>query len=210
MKHNYFLETIKAVNGVVYNITFHQQRYENVLRSFGVKKKEDLASLLFPPKNGIYRCRIVYSLDKIIEITYHPYIKREINSIKLIESDDIIYDKKYTNREKLNQLFSQKGDCDEVLIVKNNLLCDTTIANIALYKEKQWFTPKKPLLYGTTLMRYQDKLIFKDIGIKDLQEYSHIAFLNAMIDFDIKKIDISHNNIISLSPILNPSYLRIC
>ena len=67
------------------------------------------------------------------------------------------------------------------------LVTDTSIANIALYNDGLWFTPKKPLLEGTTRARLLNagKIIEKDIAVEDLNNYSRVALMNAMIDFDI-------------------------
>ncbi|MEA1955689.1 MAG: aminotransferase class IV [Campylobacterota bacterium] len=171
-----YLETIKALNGELYHLKYHEKRSEI----------ENIESYLNPPKDGLYRCRLVYSDDKI-DVTYHRYKKREINSLKLIYDDNISYSKKSTDRAELNNLFIQKDDCDDVLIVKNGLITDTSIANIALYKNGIWFTPKTPLLKGTTRARLlEESFLFEiDIKVENIKEYTKIALLNAMIDFDI-------------------------
>lgn len=173
-----FLETIKAKDGVVYNIEYHQNRYGG---------SRNLLDYLNPPNDGLYRCRVVYD-DNSIEVTYHPYQKRVIKSLKLVYDDAITYDKKSLNRTKLDALFEQKGFCDDVLIVKDSLITDTTIANVAfLSTDGIWYTPKTPLLKGTTRARYLDKGLLKeaDISPNDLENFKKVALLNAMIDFDI-------------------------
>ena len=189
-----FLETIKAVDGVLFHIEYHQRRYEAVLRSYGIKEKIELAEILDAPKEGLYRCRVVYDLEGNIQCSYHPYIKRDIARLKLLHADKLEYSKKYANRDALDALFAQRESCDDILIVKNGLLCDTTIANIALFDTKEWVTPKRPLLEGTTRERLLESgfLTPRDIRVEDLQEYTQIAVMNAMIDFDIiadKKIE---------------------
>jgi 4-amino-4-deoxychorismate lyase len=171
-----FLETIKILDTLAYNLEYHE------LRS-GIK---DIKRYINPPKKGLYRCRLVYDKNAIIKITYYPYKKRDIKTLKLLKSD-IIYDKKSINRQPIEKLFALRGMCDDILIVKNDLITDTSIANIALYKDGTWFTPKTPLLHGTTRQRYIDKglLIQKDITVDSLYNYSKVALLNAMIDFDI-------------------------
>ncbi|MDQ1268165.1 MAG: 4-amino-4-deoxychorismate lyase, partial [Campylobacterota bacterium] len=84
-------------------------------------------------------------------------------------------------------LYAQRGECDDVLIVKNSLISDTTIANIAFFDSRRWVTPRAPLLKGTTRERLlRDGKIFEaDIAINDLEKFSHVALMNAMIDFDI-------------------------
>ena len=107
--------------------------------------------------------------------------------MKLIYDDDISYKYKSTNRDKINELFVKKGKCDDILIIKGGFITDTSIANIALYKDGIWYTPSNPLLKGTTRERLLDekKIIQKTIKIQNLKEYSKIALMNAMIDFDI-------------------------
>jgi 4-amino-4-deoxychorismate lyase len=183
-----FLETIKVVDGKIYNLPYHQKRYEKTLNSLGVSQVQDLASVLFPPQNGTLRCRVVYSSSDF-SVSYIPYVKRKIRRLKIIHSDSIVYPYKYEDREAIEKLFAKKEECDEIIIVKDSLIKDTSIANIALYSEKEqrWFTPREPLLEGTTRARYIDNglLFLKDIKVDELQEYSKLALLNAMIDFDI-------------------------
>jgi 4-amino-4-deoxychorismate lyase len=182
-----FLETIKAHNGTLYHMEYHQKRYENVLRSYGVREFHSLKEQIETPQEGLFRCRVLYDLEGNIECSYHPYKKRTISSLKLIRDDTIEYRYKYANRDALDALFAKKGSCDDILIVKNGLLCDTSIANIALFDGKNWVTPKEPLLEGTTRARLLDEgfLIKKDIQEDALKNYSKIALMNAMIDFDI-------------------------
>jgi 4-amino-4-deoxychorismate lyase len=189
-----FLETIKVVDGKVFNLEYHQERYERTLRAYGVNNFILLEDFLMPPLRGFYRCRVVYNLEGSINQEYFLYNKREIHSLKLIASDQILYDKKYLNRDMLNELFRQKGDADDIIIVKDGLITDTTIANIAFYDGECWVTPKKPLLLGTTRQRLLKNAFLKevDINIDTLQHYSQLALMNAMINFDIitdKKIE---------------------
>jgi 4-amino-4-deoxychorismate lyase len=181
-----FLETIKAVDGIVYNLEYHQARLEDALKSLGVHHFPSLTQHLSPPSDGLYRCRVLYDEHKL-EVSYHKYEKRNIKSLKIVYDDTIDYHYKYEEREALDKLFAQREDCDDVLIVQNFLLKDTTIANIALYDGQKWVTPKNPLLKGTTRARLLKKglIVEKEILISDLDNYSQLALMNAMIDFDI-------------------------
>jgi len=181
-----FLETIKAIDGEVFHISYHQKRYESVLNSLGMCKYKNLNEYLNPPKDGLYRCRLVYT-SKSIDITYHKYLRREVESLKLVYDDEIEYSLKSTCRDSIDTLFKKKDGCDDILIVKNSLVTDTSIANIAFYKDHMWLTPKTPLLKGTTRQRLLDNgdIVEADIRVEDLKSYSKIALLNAMIDFDI-------------------------
>lgn len=185
-----FLETIRAVEGEVFNILYHQKRYESVLKKFDIKNPKNLLEHINPPKTGTYRCRLLYNISKeadTIEVTYHEYKKREINSLKLVYDDDIEYSLKSACRDELELLYKQRYKCDDILIVKNSLITDTTIANIAFYDSGRWVTPAQPLLKGTTRERLlMEKKIFEsDIYVDDLKKFSKVALMNAMIDFDI-------------------------
>ncbi len=181
-----FLETIRAVNGEIFNLSYHQKRYESVLISLGFSDFKNLKDYLDPPSLGIYRCRAIYN-EQTINITYHEYEKKEVNTLKLVYNDIIKYSKKSTLRDAIDNLFQKREECDDILIVKNSLVTDTSIANIALYSEGIWYTPSQPLLCGSTRQRLLDdgKIVEKEIKIQDLEKYSKVALLNAMIDFDI-------------------------
>ncbi len=188
MKSSY-LETIKIVDGKVQNIQYHQQRYESVLADYNSSSSLSLVELIKAPLEGLYRCRFVYKPHDITqnEISYHPYVKRTVKKLKLLINNDIKYDKKSTNRDMLNKLFASREECDDILIVKNDLITDTSIANIAFHDGTKWITPKYPLLKGTTRQRLLDKgeIFEENIKVKDLTRFRQVALLNAMIDFDI-------------------------
>lgn len=184
---NEFFETIKVVDGEHLNLEYHQKRYEDTLKSFGIQKYEKLESFFNAEPKGLYRCKIIYNLDAIQNIEYFKYKKRNINSLKIICNDNIDYSLKYTLRKDINALYEQRQRCDDILIVKNGYITDTSIANIALYKDGLWYSPKKVLLPGTTRQRYieNSKIVLKDISVDELDSFTSVALLNAMIDFDI-------------------------
>ena len=82
---------------------------------------------------------------------------------------------------------------DEVIIEKEGYLTDITIANIAFYDGEQWFTPENPLLKGTMRAKLIDEgfLHKREIRKKDLDNYTQVALINAMIGFKI----LNHFNI---------------
>jgi len=178
---NYF-ETIKCDDNEIYNIHYHEKRVANT-----IGKNLNLQEYIYPPSTHLLKCKVLYSDDEIVDVSFDIYNKRNINTFQIIIDDDINYKYKYENREEINNLFLQKNTADEIIIVKNNLITDTSIANIAIFIDNQWYTPKVPLLYGTTRQRYIDNGILKeiDIDMKLFKKAEKIALLNAMIDFDI-------------------------
>ena len=184
------LETIKVENGKIFNLPYHQLRLERAL----VKNVLRLDEILNPPKEqGVFRCRLVYD-EESYAIDYYPYTKRSVEKLKLVYDNTIVYDKKYLNRSTLETLFIQKAAADDVLIVKNGFITDTTIANCAFLYKGEWLTPKEPLLMGTTRARLLDEGKIKEaqISVDDIIKFEGMALMNAMIDFDIiryKKIE---------------------
>ena len=186
MKSSSYLETIKIEDGEIFHLEYHQKRYESVLDFLGISVYKNLSEFIIPPQSGLYRCRLVYTEDNI-ELSYHEYVKRGIRHLKIIYDDEIEYTHKSADREEINTLYAKRGRYDDVLIVKNSLITDTSIANIALKKDDIWYTPSKPLLRGTTRARLLDegKIVEKDIHLDEIDDYTGVALLNAMIDFDI-------------------------
>ena len=157
-----------------------------MLSTLGVSACQNLQSHLNPPPIGLYRCRLTYNENQI-DVSYHPYSKRTVKSLKIIHDDAITYTQKSTDRTHIDKLFNLREECDDVLIVKNGFVTDTSIANIAFLKDGVWYTPSTPLLEGTTRERLLDDgfLTAQDIRVEDLESFSQVALLNAMIDFDI-------------------------
>lgn len=187
MNNNTFFETIKAVDGKLFHMPYHQKRYEDVLQAHGIKEVQELESYIKAPPHGLYRCRLVYDTQGAISLTYHEYKKKEISSLKLIFNNDIKYTFKSTNRDNIDALYNKKDEGDDILIIKNLFVTDTSIANIALYRDGIWVTPKSPLLKGTTRQRLLDegKIKEADINVSELRTFTKVALLNAMIEFDV-------------------------
>ena len=183
MSKNRLLETIKCLDGSVFNLDYHQDRVKSSRLQLGLNDRLDLK--LSPPKSGLYRCRIIYEKE-IEKIEYLPYKIKEVRRFKLLDTD-ISYELKYENRDEINRLFDKREEADEIILVKNGLITDTSISNLCFFNGEEWLTPKSPLLKGTTRQRYLDekKIFLADIQEKDIKQYTKIALMNAMIDFYI-------------------------
>ena len=172
-----FLETLRAENGHIRYLEYHKNRMKN---SCG----KDIELNLNPPPIGIWRVRIIYS-QTIESIEYLPYIQPSIKSLQMLQADNLNYSHKFANRKDINNLFKQRNSADDVLIIKNSLVTDTTIANIAFYDGKNWLTPSSPLLNGTTRARLLDEkiLIKADIKANDVKNFKKFAIMNTLIGF---------------------------
>ncbi|HIE35532.1 MAG TPA: branched-chain amino acid aminotransferase [Campylobacterales bacterium] len=180
-----FFETIKIRDGKILNIEYHNKRFNKTIKdNFNIDRKMDLKNFINPPKKGVYRCKLIYDKD-ILEISFTPYKKRDIKILKLIDSN-IEYPYKYLNREEINKLFEKRGDGDDILIVKNGFISDTSICNVAFFDGKYWLTPKTPLLNGTTRERLleENRIYLANIKVEDIKKFNKFAIMNAMIGFE--------------------------
>ncbi|MBF7071262.1 aminotransferase class IV family protein [Aliarcobacter butzleri] len=176
-----YFETIKCEDFEVFNLDYHQKRVANT-----IGLNINLQEYINPISEELLRCKLIYDENGVVDVLYFPYKKREIKSFKIIFDNEIEYSKKYLNRAKLDELYEKRDDCDEVIIIKNEVVTDTTIANIAIFYENSWITSKNCLLGGTTRARLleEKKLFEKDITLDMLKNASKVALMNAMIGFD--------------------------
>lgn len=177
-----YFETIKCDDFEIFNLDYHQRRVANT-----IGMNLNLQEYIYAPSNELFRCKLIYSEYGVEDVQYYEYKKRAIKSFKLVFDDEIDYSKKYLDRSYINQLFEEKQNADEIIIIKNSLVSDTSIANIAIFDGVNWLTPKKPLLEGTTRARLLEKkeIFEKEISVDMLKSAKKIALMNAMIDFDI-------------------------
>ena len=146
--------------------------------------------------NGLFRCRVTYS-EKIEKIEFIPHQIKKINSLKLIEDNDIDYQFKFSDRGKLSQLFEKRGNCDDILIVKNGLISDSSTANPIFFDGDKWWCSDSPLLAGTQRSRLinEGKIKVCKITKNDISRYEVVGLINAMQDFDEMPV-INTSNII--------------
>lgn len=186
-------ETIKAINGEIVNFKFHLQRMKNSVKN---ELKFNPHEILNPPKNGLFRIKLIYDEDgNFIEINYFSYKMREFSSFKLIDTN-LNYDRKYLDRSRIDKLFESRNlgvekygekskNADDIIMVRNGLITDTSIANLAIFTGDFWLTPKTPLLKGTTRARLLESDFLKegDFDKHALLKAKKFAIMNAMIDF---------------------------
>lgn len=182
-------ETIRIEDGRALYIHWHQER---INRSYNyLFQKQDapsLQSLLKVPydySSGLVKCRFLYNRSAhTFEFSY--YQPRYIRKLKLVNGDHISYELKFTDRHTLDKLNQLRGDCHDILIVKNGKVTDTTYTNIAFSKGEEWFTPDEPLLAGTCRQRLLEEGKIREaiIAVEDLSGYVSFKLMNAMLDFD--------------------------
>lgn len=182
-----FVETIRVEEGVPHNIGYHQQRMARTMRRFFPDAPvPSLATVLAArkwPADITWKVHVEYDASGIILVKADEYHIRHITRLHLVVCDDIDYAYKSTDRRHLKALAAQRGTADEVIIVKNGLLTDTTYSNIALFDGYHWVTPRLPLLRGTMLQSLLDagELTEQDIKAEDWDHFRQVSLINAMM-----------------------------
>ena len=91
---------------------------QTVREAYGVASGFDLAdgSIPLQHRKGTVKCRIVYGRS-LSEISFAPYVPREIRSLRLVAADDELdYHLKYADRSALALSFAGVGTiADEIL-----------------------------------------------------------------------------------------------
>ncbi len=182
-------ESIKLLDGSFFHLDLHQERMdESLLQIFGHKNIHNLQSIVqnqkFPQK-GLFKYRLAYGLEKF-KIEIIPYQSKKIKTLRIVSCDDINYELKFSDRKKFNFLLKKNSDVDEILILKNGLLSDSSYSNIVLWNGEEWQTPRKPLLKGIQrkFLLSQNKIKVAEIGVSELDKYEKIGLINAMMDFE--------------------------
>jgi len=183
------VESLKLKDGIIQNLYYHQNRINRSMDElFPTAEKIDLTKAIFIQekcKVGIFKVRVLYG-PTIDKIEIEPYVFRSIQSLKVVYHESIDYHLKYTDRQILQQLFAQRENCDDIIIVKNGLVTDSFAANLLFLDGKKWFTPATPLLKGTKRQFLLDKGIIseKEIREEDIRSYQKVGLINAMIDIE--------------------------
>ncbi|MEO1942642.1 MAG: aminotransferase class IV [Campylobacterales bacterium] len=212
-KGEFLLESGQVWNGRLLFWEFHWERVRRSvgeiwpelltpsrLRELEGEIKKGLETLYFsrwPAGRELVRGRVLYSPTKV-KVELERLGPRQFQKFKVVEVGDLDYHLKWANREKLEELKRNGEGADEVIILKNRLVTDTTISNLAFWDWEKgvWITPATPLLRGTTRERLLRRGVLKEakIGIEELPRFNLIGMLNGVMGF---------------LPIWNPIYLNL-
>jgi len=181
-------ETICVENRQLKNLSYHEARLNKTRRElWGYDNNWDLSKLLEIPDlldDSMHKCRVAYNKE-IDNIKWEPYSRRMIRKIKRVYHDEIDYQYKYDNRDVLNALYAERGDADEILIIKKGLVTDSSFCNVAFFDGNRWLTPASPLLPGTQRALLLDEGIIQPAEIResDIAAFRQIRLFNAMVDW---------------------------
>lgn len=182
-----FIESIKVVDGVPQNLELHVGRASRTIYDhFGIRGGLPLQEILHEARRhpqGLYKMRILYSKE-IISINCEEYQPRNVRSLKLVDGGNIEYSYKYEDRSSLNRLLELKGECDDVLIVKDGFVTDTSYSNIVFGKGGKLFTPLAFLLNGVKreFLLKSGIITQTEVRPSDISSFDSIFMINSMLD----------------------------
>ncbi|MBD5192064.1 MAG: hypothetical protein HDS88_04150 [Bacteroidales bacterium] len=190
-----FVETIRIENGRLQLPELHQQRMAATIREvYGSDARvPDIALFLDGVDaagcEGVQKCRVLYDRDICgAEIT--PYTPQQVRSLRVVEAD-IVYHLKSCDRSALMRAASLKGDCDEVIIVRDGLITDTSFTNLVFHGRDGLYTPREPLLRGVMRRYLLNKGVIKeaDLTLEDIKPgnllgITSVSMINAMLPLE--------------------------
>lgn len=183
-----FIESIKVEDQEIFLLEFHQKRINQTFSHFGKEGSIDLKKIyekLEHDEDGLFKLRLVYDLDKKVRTQMIPYAIPEIADFQLVENNSFDYSFKFEDRKELDKM-KMKAKTEEIIIVKNNHITDTSFSNLLFLKGKDWFTPSTYLLNGVQRQNLlkQKKIKETDITLQNIKQFSHFQLINALNDFD--------------------------
>lgn len=183
-----FIESIRVEDQKIYLADLHQKRVNDTFSHFGKAGTLEIGKIykaLNHEENGLFKFRIVYALDGSFRTQMIPYAIPEIDDFQLIVNNSFDYSFKFEDRKELEKMKSS-AKAEEIIIVKNNHITDTSFSNLLFRKGKEWHTPNTFLLNGV-MRQYllkNKKIKEAEITLQNLSDYSHFQMINALNDFD--------------------------
>ncbi len=155
---------------------------------FGIDEPVRLGELPTPPDSvddRRHKCRLLYG-RRIGTPQFEPYHPQRVTSLRAVAAESLDYHLKYADRRLLTELRKRRGECDEIIIVVDGMVTDTSYSNLAFFDGSRWYTPDTPLLAGTK----RDELIrtgtleVARIAVSDIHRYERASLINSMLDLD--------------------------
>jgi len=116
-----------------------------------------------------------------------------IESIKIFNGRIYNLRRHESRMHHINELYVQKGECDDIIIAKDGMLTDSSYSNIALLQNGKWYTPTTCLLKGTRREQLidQGRLVEREISVDDIGKYESVCLINAMMGLGQLRINSS-------------------
>lgn len=186
MCHYPLFETLAIVDGNIQHIELHQQRIKYSFEHYFKTTCSLFLKNIYIPKEyqtGFFRCRIDYNSEKNT-VNFFSYTPKKISKFHCIETKNLDYQFKYSNRKRLDTLNNYLSD--EIIIINNDFVSDCTIGNLLFFKKNRWYSPTHYLLKGTqlTYLLMENKITLVPIKKLDIFNYEKIMMINALNPFN--------------------------
>ena len=183
-----FIESIKIEDQEIFLLELHQKRVNTTFSHFGKEGSIDIAKIfkdLRHDEDGLYKLRITYDLNKNYRTQLIPYAISEIDDFQLVENNGYDYSFKFEDRKEFERM-KTKAKTEEIIIVKNNHITDTSYTNLLFLKDETWYTPTTYLLNGVMRQHLlkEKKIKEAEITLQNIRKFSHFQLINSMNDFD--------------------------
>lgn len=182
-------ESVCVAGAAVQHGAYHEQRFRASYRElFGKEPGFSLwegLSLKGADPALTYKLRIRYN-EFGTRWALAEYRSQLPETLRLVHDDRISYSLKYSDRQALERLITLRGGADDVLIVREGLVTDSSYCNILFWDGTGVKTPKRPLLEGTCRARLlgENRIGEADIPANGLDRYRAFQLVNALNDFD--------------------------
>ncbi|MBN1293118.1 MAG: aminotransferase class IV [Candidatus Latescibacteria bacterium] len=179
-------EAIRLFDGHLCNLNWHNERLMRSRRElFELEDSIDIAQHIDVPEecmNGLFKVRVVYS-EKVESVRIEPYKIKVLQSCKLVHADSIDYRYKYRDRRCIEELINLNPGYDDIIIAVNGQICDASSSNLVFEINGELVMPKTAMLRGSTMSRllYEKKVREEKIYIEDMQRFTRVHFVNAMV-----------------------------
>ena len=180
-----FVETMAYMGGKVPLLDYHQERVNCTFWEFFPGKKPHRLRSLLPKMETTetLKLRLQYGpSDYVLEACQHQ--QPVVSSLRVVSDDRITYPYKYADRTQLNRLLQKRRGADEVIIVKNGLVSDSSMSNLCFYDQKRWYTSTGFLLNGIRRQHLLATRQIREIPIdrKRIETFHSVCLINALLD----------------------------
>ncbi len=182
-----FIETLQIVDGHFTDPTPHLRRIHATLAEIGESGflLPAFADTVIPEdkRTGCVKCRYLYDQHKG-KMEFADYIPRKIRTLRMVEDNQIDYHLKYADRRPLEALWAKRESCDDILIVKNGEITDTSYSNVVLYDGMRYVIPRSYLLNGIRRRQLLSTGFAEEVPVapSDLIDYQCLYLINSMLD----------------------------
>lgn len=180
-----FLESICCKSAAYQQLALHQKRVDETFdRYFPKSSAIQLEKILPEPASGKRKkVRIIYD-NNHFDIDVRDYEPKVVSQLKLLDANDLNYSFKFADRSSLDELMKLRGTADDILIIQNGKITDSSYANVIFWDGSEWNTPNTYLLNGVKrqMLLQEDLIKESEILVNDLQRFSKVGLINAMLD----------------------------